>query len=448
MAEIIHNQKVFSLHEVLNSIQKTLSARYQSAYWMRAEMNKLNFYAYSGHCYPDLVEKSEGKVIAQARAIIWSADFQNINHQFKQLLKEPLKDGINILFLAKITFTAAHGLSLQILDIDPSYSLGILEKEKQETIDRLQKEGIFHKNQKLAFPLLPQRIAVISVETSKGYADFLKILNQNPFGYKFIQHLFPARLQGDAAVTDIARQLQKIKKTADYFDVVVIIRGGGGEVGLAAFNQYPLAKAIAGFPIPVLTGIGHATNKTISEMVAYKNAITPTECAQFLLDCFRQFEVAVQTAQQKLLRFTQLQINRQKEKLFFVLQLILKNCAHAFQTQHNQLNQSKLFLKKQTAYIFQTRREQLLQQKQLFSGQIKNLFQQRKSELAQMGKNIELVSPESVLKRGFSITRFKGKVISPEGGFPETGDKIETEFLSQILTSTVIQQHKKNRNGK
>src|SRR5690554_65374 len=177
------DRKIFTLLDVAQSVEKTLKKRYTSSFWVKAEMNKLNFYNHSGHSYPDLVEKRDGKIIAQMRGLLWKNDFLRINKAFLDTLKEPLKDGIKILFLAKISYTPLYGLTLTISDIDPSYTLGDLEKEKQETIQKLKGQGVFQKNHNLNFPLLPQRIAVISVETSKGYADFLKIIENNPYNY-------------------------------------------------------------------------------------------------------------------------------------------------------------------------------------------------------------------------------------------------------------------------
>src|SRR6266487_4394668 len=179
MPEKVNDKTVFSLLEVTKSIQKTIADRYKSSFWVKAEMNKLNFYKQSGHCYPELVEKQDGRVIAQIKSIMWKEDYIKINNTFQRVLKEPLKDGIKILFLANISFDSIYGLALRIIDIDPGYTLGDLEREKQEAIKKLQDEGIFSKNKTLTLPLLPQRIAIISVETSKGYADFLKVIDTN-----------------------------------------------------------------------------------------------------------------------------------------------------------------------------------------------------------------------------------------------------------------------------
>ncbi|TDD74650.1 exodeoxyribonuclease VII large subunit [Flavobacterium caseinilyticum] len=145
MPEKINDKTIFSLLDVTNSIKKTLEERYKSAFWIKAEMNKLNHYSQSGHSFPEIIEKVNGKIIAQIKATLRREDYQNINRNFLQILKEPLKDGIKILFLAKIAFDPAFGLSLQIVDIDPQYTLGDLENQKRETIKKLQLEDIYEK---------------------------------------------------------------------------------------------------------------------------------------------------------------------------------------------------------------------------------------------------------------------------------------------------------------
>src|SRR5690349_316444 len=143
MTENINGKPVYTLFEVTKSIRKTIAERYRTSYWIKAEMNKLNYYPQSGHCYPELVEKESGKVIAQVKCTLWKDDYFNINNNFLKILREPLKDGIKILFLATISFDPVHGLSVRIIDIDPGYTLGDLEAEKQETIRKLHDEGVF-----------------------------------------------------------------------------------------------------------------------------------------------------------------------------------------------------------------------------------------------------------------------------------------------------------------
>ena len=349
MPETINERKVFSLIEVTTSIQKTIAERYKSSFWVKAEMNKLNHYSHSGHCYPELVEKNNGKVIAQMKANLWKSDFDRINHNFLRVLKEPLKDGVKILFCASLSFDPSHGLSLRILDVDPSFSLGELEREKQETLERLRREGIFNSNKTLKLPVLPQRIAIISVETSKGYSDFINVIENNQWGYKFFRFLFPSLLQGEKSIVSICHQLKQIKKVTKHFDVVAIIRGGGGDVGLSSYNNYELAKEIALFPIPVLTGIGHSTNETVAEMVSYKNAITPTELADFLIQKFHDFSMPIKKGEEIIVDRARRMLS--DEKLRF------KNLMKYFRSVTNsKLLRSKVEIKSQSESVLRQSR--------------------------------------------------------------------------------------------
>lgn len=353
MPEKVNDKVIFSLLEVTQSIQKTIADRYTSSFWVKAEMNKLNYYPHSGHCYPELLEKRAEKVVAQIKAVLWKDDFIRINTHFQQVLKESLKDGIKILFCAKISFDPAHGLSLRILDIDPSYSLGELEKEKSETIAKITKEGIFDQNRKHQLPLLPKRIAIISVQTSKGYSDFLRIIEGNEWGYKFFILLFPAILQGDSAASSIIRQLNQIEKVKSHFDVVAIIRGGGGEVGLSCYNNFTLARAVALFPIPVITGIGHSTNETVVEMVAFENSITPTKLAEFLLQRFHDFSVPLKRAEERLIDRSHKILKEETSTFYHMVKFfrsvtgnMLATGKHAIKMESGTLMQQSIFLLK------------------------------------------------------------------------------------------------------
>ena len=281
--------KYYSLAELSASIESVVAKTYRNSYWVKAEIARLNHYPKSGHCYPDLVEKKNGIIMSQIRGTIWSGYFSDINKKFISVTREPLNDGMTVLFLAKVTYNAVYGLSLQISDIEPSFTLGEMAKEKSLSIEKLKKEGLFSKNKQLTTPLLIRRIAVISVETSKGYHDFIKTIDNNDWNYKFFHMLFPAVLQGEAAIKSITEQLKIIKKVSHHFDAVTIIRGGGGDIGLSSYDSFKLSSEVASFPLPIITGIGHATNETVVEMIAWANKITPTDVAYFLIQKYHNF---------------------------------------------------------------------------------------------------------------------------------------------------------------
>lgn len=414
MPEVINNRTIFSLLEVTKSIQKTISDRYRSLFWVKAEMNKLNHYKHSGHCYPELVEKKEGKIVAEIRSILWKSDFERVNTQFLKLLNEPLRDGITIYFQAGISYDPLHGLSLRIVDIDVSFVLGELEKEKKESILRLQEEGLFDTNKRIPFPIIPKRLAIISVETSKGLSDFYKIINNNPWGYKIETTLYPALLQGDKSIASIISQLAVIAERTDQYDAIAIIRGGGGEVGLSSYNNYHLSKAIAIFPIPVLTGIGHSTNETVSEMVAYKNAITPSELADFLIQKFHNFSIPVQQANEKLITAVKHLFEREKQKLQDSAQSLHWNSKNTIKGENHKLS--------------------LLSQKMnLYSH---HFFNKQHVHLDNISRLIKMADPSLLLQRGFSITKKNGRAITSKEQV-NIGDKIETIFIDGTISSTV-----------
>ena len=407
------DKKIYSLFEVSKSIEKTISKRYKSSFWLKTEMNKLNHYSHSGHCFPELVEKKDGIVITQMKSFLWKYDFTRINNQFMSVLKEPLKDGINILCLVEVNYDIKYGISLKILDIDPSYSLGELEKEKQLTISKLKSLDLFDKQKTINFPTLPKKIAIISVETSKGYADFIKILNENPNKYVFEHQLFPSILQGDKATKNIVSQLKKIQNQEINFDLVAIIRGGGGEVGLASFNDLNLCKEISSFKLPIITGIGHATNITVTEQVAYFNAITPTELASFLIQKYDLLHNKLSENLNRISLSYKQTIISNKENIESLINRTIQKSKLTLLLNDNKLEM--FFIKLKNAIDNSIKKE-------LTNLNIKELF-------------IKHNNPERILKKGYSITTKEGKVIKNIN--LKKNDLIESLFNDKVIISKI-----------
>ena len=286
----------FTLKQVADSIQKTISERYSRTYWVTAEMYKLNA-TRKGHCYPELVQRENDTIVVEMRATLWKSNYDRIRQRFFDVVKEQLQDGMELLFLVKIVYHPIYNIGLEIIDIDPNYALGALQRERQLTLERLNKEGLLNKNQTQELPLVPKRLAIVSQGDSKGYSDFISLLNSLPDKYHFDTFLFEATLQGDAAIKSIQTALQKIEKVKQHFDAVVIIRGGGGEIGMHCYNNYELSKAVATFPLPVFTGIGHSTNLTVCEMVAFRNGITPSDTAYFFLGIYEALYQEIEKSQ-------------------------------------------------------------------------------------------------------------------------------------------------------
>lgn len=414
MPEKQNDRVIFSLSEVAASIRQTIAGRYTSSFWVKAEMNRLNRYPHSGHCYPELLERSDGKIVAEMRGNLWRDDYESVNAKFLEVLNEPLRDGITILLSARVSFHPLYGLSLHISDIDPSYTLGELEREKQLAIRTLIREGIFKANKSLTLPMLPKRIAVISVQTSKGYADFTKIIRDNPWGYSFFIMLFPALLQGDQAVDSIRYQLGRIGKVRHHFDAVAIIRGGGGDIGLTCYNHAELARQIALFPLPVLTGIGHSTNETVAEMVSHTNAITPTELADFLIQQYHNFSVPLNRAAEALISEAGEIIEKAGRESLQIARRFRVATGALLQKGHNDLDTVQGRIHSSTAVRFQRER----------------------SALEHLEKITMVLDPAAMLKRGYTLT-MAGERILRSATELSPGEEMVTIFAGGQVSSIV-----------
>ncbi|MBP5496904.1 MAG: exodeoxyribonuclease VII large subunit [Bacteroidales bacterium] len=456
--ETFNNHTVYSLSDVAMSIHKVIERTYNRPYYIKAEILKLNYYPYSGHCYPELVEREGNTIKTEMRAIIWSANFQDINRRFVQITGEPLKENVRILCLATVQFSPKHGLALHIENIEPSYTLGEMVRNRQEVIDRLKKEQVFDLNRELPMPTLPKRVAVISVETSKGYSDFMQTLHQNEQGYKFHTELFPSILQGDKAITGITSQLQKIEQRRDDFDVVVIVRGGGGDVGMSCYDDYDLTHRVATFPLPVLTGIGHSTNLTVTDMVAHARFITPTEVAVSLIDHFRRFEEQLNDNMSRIVQHVRSRLAETRQTLVLTetaFQYKLPKIMDGHRNRLGELSKTLVYKSKELTMNATFRLKSLAQEadrnmqvrlngewqrldrlrEQLPKGTAA-MLQKRARECDNIDGKLRLLSPENVLRRGYSITLKEGRAVTDAKSL-QPGDRLVTRFYEGEITSTV-----------
>ena len=423
-------------------------------------MNKLNHYNHSGHCYPELVQKENGKTVAEFKSILWKNDYERVNLQFIDQIKEPLKDGIKVLCEVSVTYSPQYGLSLRIHDIDISYTLGDIEAEKKAAIERLKREGLFQLNKSREHALLPKRIAVISVESSKGFADFQEIIDAQKSRFSIFRMLFPALLQGDKAVESLLAALKRVQRVSHHFDAVAIIRGGGGDVGLSCFNHYELARSMADFPLPVYTGIGHSTNETVCEMVSYYNGITPTKVAQQILDYFERFERTVVESQRSIIIRSQEILNTENRELNLHSRIIQQAAMGMLTNQREKLSHTASELTKvsgrfQSDIALQLnmlsqhiptasnhriaaaieRIEQLKRQLALASAH--NISNTDKN-LSHLEKIVAITDPQNILRKGYSISYANGTAVR-EVAQLKPGDLVTTilaggSFESEVKT--------------
>lgn len=425
------SNEVFTLKQVAQSIRKTLESRYERTYWVKAEIYKMNLFP-SGHAFPELVQRTDGKIVANLSGVIWKTNYSRISKQFEAAVKEPFTEGKEVLMLVKITFSEVYGLSLHITDIDPSYSLGALHKLKLETIEALNKLGILQRNQSLRLPLA-KRIAVISAESSKGLSDFMQVLSASQSKFGISTFLFNATVQGDQAVESILNAFNKIERVQKYFDAVIIVRGGGAEVGMSCYDDFKLCKRIAEFPLPVLCGIGHSTNLTVAEMVAFSHAITPSVLASDLLNVFEQklqdlnvLTTHLEQVKNELIAdtkrvflqtissingVTKWRFERINNQLISLEQRNIQEIRHVLSFHNQYMSSCPIAIHTYVKKSHQTEhhRRTMLEQQLRFT--TSRMVDKDLSRIESLEKQVQLMSPSAVLARGFAIARSNGKAL-------------------------------------
>jgi exodeoxyribonuclease VII large subunit len=457
--------EINKLSDLQDEIRELLHESFGRPRWVVAEISEIkeNF---SGHCYLDLVEKDEqsDKLLAKARATIWSSAYRMLKPFFETSTGYELTAGIKIMVSASVEYHPVYGLSLNIRDIDPSYTLGDVERKRQEIISRLEKEGVLTMNRETGLPEVPQKIAVISSETAAGYEDFLRQLENNSYGYRFYTKLYPASMQGDTAESSIINALEKIFEYEDLFDAVVIIRGGGSRSDLACFDSYELAFHVTQFPLPVLTGIGHEQDETITDMVAHTKLKTPTAVAEFLVDRLSSFEGRLDEAAETLVRTIRsilheknlhLELSRQKiisGSAAFMRDLaegLLRRTTDARHLVRNSITEYSLGMLrlteqlKNSAGIIRERKtlETVHTMSRLKQASL-NLAERERKRLDNHARLNAYADPAQVLKLGFSIARYKGKALKDTDKLKKD-DTIETELSRGKIESKVTGLKKK-----
>ena len=404
-----------SLSQLTDRIQEVLKFSFDAPVWIRAEISELRE-NYNGHCYLELIEKdsSSDAILAKTKATIWSSTYRMLKPYFESSTGESLRAGLNVLVAVTVEFHGVYGFSLNIRDIDPTFTIGEMAARRLKIIRQLEDDGIVEMNKLLELPPLPQRIAIISSATAAGYGDFCDQLNNDPAQFVFYTKLFPAIMQGDQAELSIISALEKIYDSVDLFDLVVIIRGGGATTDLACFDSYDLALNCAQFPLPIIAGIGHQRDVSILDMVAHSSLKTPTAVAEFLISNLQQAE------------------NRVLD-IFSDIRYLVRN---KLEIENSFVVQVKTRIK-QTLRSWVMQRAHLLdRQKNSLQSSVRMQLLRQNNKLLLLEKNIETHSPASLLRHGYTISTVDGKRITSVRQV-KVGDKISTfvadgEFISEV----------------
>lgn len=278
-------ENYIDLYELQTRLKNGVESVFPGKVWLKAEISAVKARP-AGHCYLELSQSSETGILAKAQAVIWSSKFRFLAPFFKSVTGSDLTEGMNVLVQVSVNFSQLYGLTLVIDDIDPSFTIGEKEQLRRQTIERLEKEGLMDLQKELAMPVLPYRLAVISAPDAAGYRDFTRHLSGNEYGFVFCPELYPAVMQGSSAPSSIISALESISASGVRYDMVLIMRGGGARLDLACYDDYGLAAAIARFPVPVFTAVGHDQDHHVCDMVAYGYLKTPTAMADELVGCY------------------------------------------------------------------------------------------------------------------------------------------------------------------
>ena len=273
----------------LAGLQALLREEIENAFpervWVRAEIAAVQAKA-NGHCYLDLCQSRDGRLVAKAKAVIWRSRFVPLRAYFREATGGDLAPGMEVLLRVQVSYSELYGLSLTVDEIEPQFTLGAAELQRRRTLEKLAADGLLDRQQALEPALLPYRLAVISARDAAGYGDFRRHLEENAYGFVFRVDLFEATMQGQEAPASIVDALQAVECSSEPYDAVLLMRGGGSALDLACFDDYGLCFAIANCPVPVYTAIGHDRDVHVADQVAYDAVKTPTALADRFIDAF------------------------------------------------------------------------------------------------------------------------------------------------------------------
>lgn len=448
-----------SLFELQEKVKKAMYESFPFPIWISAEIGEMKV-NYAGHCYLELVEKDSAdnlKVVSKASANIWASKFKLLKAFFESTAKVKFDEGLKVLIKVDVRYHEVYGLSLNIVDIDPSFTVGEMRIQRNLIIQQLMDEGIIDLNKELEVPQVPQRIAVVSSGNAAGYQDFINHLERNSYGYKYYTTLFPTVMQGNEAEVSLVASLDAIYARQNEFDVVAIIRGGGSQVDLSCFDSYLIAANIAQFPLPVLSGIGHDKDESVADIVSCLSFKTPTAVAAYLIDMLVEFEADLNFHAREVASLASGAISQEKVQAVELQYAILRNVKDSLSRNRSmveslgyqianqvggRLNSGYAFLRNVTQGI----RSELLLKMQHHTNMVDGVFsgvsfraakhlEQHRYEVESIEKRLNSANPTELMKKGYSLTICDGKVAKSVVGLE--GKLVETILSDGKLHSRV-----------
>lgn len=453
------NKNTISLYELNVLIKNVLDDGLPDMFWIRAETSDVRVNQ-NGHCYLEFIEKdNRGRnLIAKSRAMIWANTFHLLKAYFENSTKQPFTSGLKVLVQVSVEFHELYGFSLTVHDIDPSYTLGDQALNRAAILKQLEEEGVLYLNKELDLPIPTNRIAIISSPTAAGYEDFLDQLSKNPFDFVFYTKLFPAIMQGDRSEDSIISSLENIYKHIDLFDAVVIIRGGGATSDLSCFDSYMLAACCAQFPLPIITGIGHERDETVLDIIAHTRAKTPTAVAEFLIANLSETAYELDNLSQNIVMLVSQRIQEERIQLdiletknSFALKgwyreqeiilssaknILMNGMQRIIRENKNKFTAFEEALKKESGQSLKNNKEYFDQLEMNLKRKTEQILKEEKNKLETTEKHLELMSPDNILKKGYTLTMKDGKIIKLSKNL-KAGDLVTTVFSDGQIESVI-----------
>lgn len=403
--------------------------------WVTAELSDVA--VRGGHCYMELLQKDDrGLQVAKARGVIWASNFPRIDAEFFAATGRRFATGLKVMLRVSASMHSVYGFSLVVTAVNPDYTMGDLMRRRREIIARLQQEGILELNRQLQWPVVPQRIAVISAPGAAGYGDFINQLYHNPSRLKFTTRLYPAVMQGETAPASIIKALERVAADSDLWDGVVIIRGGGATSDLQAFEDYELAANVAQFPLPVAIGIGHERDITVLDWVANKRLKTPTAVAEWLISAGENVLGYLSTVGNRILQLTSEKLSGNKEQLAQAEGLLPSVARNAMERAGAKLRNAAMTLSGISGRRLQPQLTRLDMTLQAVANAADNRISRARNRLDAAASLLDALSPMATLRRGYTITRVGNHAVTSASDLTP-GTVIETVFADGKVTSEI-----------
>lgn len=400
-----------TLQEFNNRIKRLLADPSVMNCWVVAETTDVRI---NQHCYLQLLEKNPktGATVAKIKAIIWGSQFRFLNARFKQVTGRDIGNDMKIMVCLSVNYSPQYGLTVVINDINPEFTLGDMERQRQEILNRLTQEGIIGQNKTVPVPPVLQRIAIVSAAGAAGYGDFMKQLTDNKYGVCFYPCLFQATMQGVKTVPTVLAALDKVEQNQHLFDCVVIIRGGGGTEELNSFDNYDLARRVATFPLPVIVGIGHERDITVLDYVAGIRVKTPTAAAEHIILHAANALAHIGDLSNQVVSIARDYIARAKEQLSYYAGNLPIIAQRIIDTNTLRLQNFIQNIPLHVQRRIEGENAQLARQKDAIKNAVAQVKMKETMRLEALGDKIELLSPRKVMARGYTLTTCEGKIMT------------------------------------